>query len=332
MRLQTLVPMLPLEVVSALDTIGIKTDSDLLFPGSVVDIVSKLPHGTTSLADLKKYIALVAEKSSAVGMRADEVLDREVAMRSAGQGLVSGIVALDKLVDGFGGSRVFEISGIGGSGKTSLASHVVLRHLANFPNAYALWIDTAGAFSPEKTAQLSRLYSGDGAAAALERLQVSLIFNIETAYDVLEELTASLSSDPERKFSCVVIDTVTSLLAGTLSAVTSEGHAAMTTFMHHLRSLAQTYFLTFIIINNTSSASPHNPHSAFASTDRKPALGPSFTFLSDCTIWLAKKGESRADDESGPESLHVAEVFRSKHTRSKTWCTFKIHQGILCAA
>lgn len=127
----------------------------------------------------------------------------------------------------------------------------------------------------------------------------------------------------------VIIDSVTPLLAPLLSAVSSHGHAIMTTFMQHLRSMARSYYLAFLvsaytfhvassnsleIINDTSSAHPHNPLSAFSSTTRKPALGPSFTFLTDCTIWVAKQ-EGTTDAEAG-SSIHVAEIFKSRSTVS----------------
>lgn len=101
----------------------------------------------------------------------------------------------------------------------------------------------------------------------------------------------------------------------------------MTTFMQHLRSMARSYYLAFLvsaytfhvalsnsleIVNNTSASPPHNPLSAFSSTTRKPALGPSFTFLTDCTIWLATH-EDTTNAEAG-SSIHVAEIFRSRST------------------
>ena len=92
--------------------------------------------------------------------------------------------------------------------------------------------------------------------------------------------------------------------------------------MRHLRSMARSYYLAFLVsvctshlalsnpsevVNNTSASLPHNPLSAFSSTVRKPALGPSFTFLTDCTIWLA-----RQEDAEAGSSTHAAEIFKSR--------------------
>lgn len=185
----------------------------------------------------------------------------------------------------------------------------------------------------------------ESTSTVLERLQVSLVLNVETARALLEDLESSLTvCMPNRPLMqmiqgsqanaspgvrLVIIDSVTYLLAPSLSAVSSHGHAIMTTFIQHLRSMARSYYLAFLVsvhtssialsnslevVNNTSASPPHNSLSAFASTVRKPALGPSFTFLTDCTVWLARHAyTTNAETRS---SIHVAEVFRSRSTVS----------------
>lgn len=67
---------------------------------------------------------------------------------------------------------------------------------------------------------------------------------------------------------------------------------------------------THQVINSSSASSPRNRDSAFLSTIRKPALGPSFTFLTDTTVWLSRDtGGGDAEDGS---TTYVAEVFRSR--------------------
>lgn len=330
MRLESIIPSIPAELVAALNhSCGIRTDTDFLFFGSSLDIIKKLPLGTVTLSDLEKFAELVAEKASVPGHRGDEIL--------AGTGRISekhpqascGVKELDELVGGFGDSRVFEISGAKGSGKTALALQIVIQRLLADVDSCALWIDTSGDFSAEKTAQLVRHFDVAVSDKVLERLQVSLGFNIEAVHDVLEALRILLSSSrtvgPTAQW--IVLDSITPLLLPSLSAVSSQGHAMMTTFMRRLRELARTFGMTIIVINGTSAAAPFNQNSAFASTIRKPALGPSFTFMTDCTIWLSKTTDML--DSEGSFSLHVAEVFRSRATRSKTWCTFQIRHGVL---
>jgi hypothetical protein len=71
------------------------------------------------------------------------------------------------------------------------------------------------------------------------------------------------------------------------------------------------------IINNTTACNPSNSNSIFATTVKKPALGPSFSFLTDATLWLSTHSptavENAPEDDDG-STIHVAEVFRSKTT------------------
>ncbi|KAG2147684.1 P-loop containing nucleoside triphosphate hydrolase protein [Suillus clintonianus] len=330
MRLESLVPSIPADLVAALDhSCGIRTDTDLLFFGSSLDIIKKLPLGTVTLSDVEKFTELVAERASAPGHRGDEILADMGRISEKHSRASCGVRELDDLVDGFGGSRVFEISGDKGSGKTALALQIVIQRLVADADSCALWIDTSGDFSVEKTAELVRHCDLAVSVNVLERLQVSLGFSIEEVHGVLGALRISLSSSRTvgPTIRLVVLDSITPLLLPFLSAVSSQGHAMMTTFMRQLRELAQTFGITIIVINGTSAAAPFNQSSAFASTIRKPALGPSFTFMTDCTLWLSKTKD--LPDSEGSFSVHVAEVFRSRTTRSKTWCTFKFSHDVL---
>ncbi|KAI9567346.1 P-loop containing nucleoside triphosphate hydrolase protein [Boletus coccyginus] len=340
MRLQSLIPTIPSDLVAVLEACGIRTDADILFSGTPIDILQRLPPGVISLADLKPYIALVAESASARGISGDELYTEELQRRHAhDMDITCGVEELDALVNGFGGGRVLEISGDRGSGKTLLVSQVALRLLAAYKEASVLWMDTTGDFSAERTGRIAQELFGEGSSTVLERIQVSLVLDIETARALLEDLESSLSAStlPSPRVRLVIIDSVTSLLAPSLSAVSSHGHAIMTTFMQHLRSMARSYYLAFLVsvytshmassnslevVNNTAG-SPQNP----LSTTRKPALGPSFTFLTDCTIWLAR--QDTATNADAGSSIHVAEILRSRSTRSRTWCTFKIQNGVL---
>ncbi|KII84438.1 hypothetical protein PLICRDRAFT_147192 [Plicaturopsis crispa FD-325 SS-3] len=330
MRLQTLVPHISAELIDALEQCGIRTDAELLFPGNIADIYSRLPHGSTTLSELHNSFAIVAEKAAAPAFRADELL--RIGAVDA-YDLSSGVHELDQLLGGFGDNRLIEISGDKASGKTALALQIVLRHLSENSDYVAHWIDTTGEFSPQRAVTVLQSLGGNVAeSTALERLQVSLAFDIEAAHDVLENLGATLGSPPTVR--CIVLDSVTPLLGPALNNVSSQGHATMTTFMRQLRAVAQRFKLTILVINSTAGCAPSNPHSAFSTTTRKPALGPSFTFLTDATLWLAKYPRTPNPDEmdTGEAPTHIAEVFRSKTTRSRTWCSFTIRDSVLSSA
>lgn len=74
------------------------------------------------------------------------------------------------------------------------------------------------------------------------------------------------------------------------------------------------------VINTSVQSLPQNPYSAFHTTT-KPALGPSFTFLCDETLWLSSAHylltkEQQDSEESRDARVFIAEVFRSHSTVS----------------
>ncbi|KAI6037761.1 P-loop containing nucleoside triphosphate hydrolase protein [Pisolithus marmoratus] len=333
MRLHTLIPTIPADLVSALESCGIKTDTDLLFfDGSNIELFAKLPRGLVTCGELEKYVALVAEHASPPGIRGDEELEAVLRkQRENALELSSGVGELDELVGGFGGGRVFEISGEKESGKTALALQVSLRLLIAHPDTSVLWMDTCGDFSVDRTARVANELGAEDVSAVLERLQVALVLNIEDAHGLVADLRERAdggSSAGGPRVRCVVIDSITPLLAPSLSNISAQGHATMTTFMQDLRDFARTHYLTFLVVNDTSAVVQQNSNAAFTSAARKPALGPSFTFLTDCTLWLSKHGEVEGESAS----MHDAEVLRSRMTRSETRCTFKIRGGVLYSA
>lgn len=335
MRLQLLVPPLPQTLVDALTSLNIRTDAELLFSGRPADIFCKLPPGTVDYQEFIDLVSQVTERAAAPAIRGDQLWDAVKRRREDNEFclLSTGVPELDTLLDGMHPPRVIEVSGDRGSGKTSLALQVVLRHLSTVFDSSALWIDTTGDFAPERIPAMLEHYTGQAASTVLERLQVALAFDIEAAHEVLDELYASLADDLSTgsTMRCVVIDAVTPLLGPLLSAVSSQGHAVMTAFMRQLRTLAETFSLTVLVINSSTLSSPLNPDSAFLTTNRKPALGPSFTFLTDTTLWLGKFLPEDGTRDSSDQTTHIAEIFRSRVAYSKTWCCFRIVDGILSA-
>ena len=66
---------------------------------------------------------------------------------------------------------------------------MLLNHLASNIDDTALWIDTTCDFSPERAAQL--LDAKQMSPSILERLKVSLAFDINTIQGMLEDLSQS---------------------------------------------------------------------------------------------------------------------------------------------
>lgn len=116
--------------------------------------------------------------------------------------------------------------------------------------------------------------------------------------------------------------------------------------------LGASYFhLTFIpqVLNIPVSSLPRNPLSAFHSTVTKPGLGPTFTYLSDHTVWISKAEDifEKLPDSPSNVQILLAEVFRSRTMvrrvvvrsnrtdrwkclqQNRTWCTFGLRNGAI---
>ncbi|KAF7331876.1 p-loop containing nucleoside triphosphate hydrolase protein [Mycena kentingensis (nom. inval.)] len=234
--------------------------------------------------------------------------------------LLSGLPRFDQFLSGLTGKRrVLEISGERASGKTVgqdiainsspttalqfLVLHLVLRYLVDTPSASVLWIDTTSDFSVSWAAEILSGLAGSEPSDALDRLQICQAFEVETVFQALDTVpTSNLSNTPSMRV--VVIDTVTTLLSPLLSPM-PQGHAIMTALMRQLRVVARN--ATVFVINDTVAVDAKQPKI------RKPALGPSFTFMTDATLWLASVGDRGEDDGS---TSHVVQLYRTKITVS----------------
>lgn len=121
MRLSILAPRIPSELIQALDSLGIRTDAELLFGAPPLSVFSRLPPGTITFQGFLDCVDSVKEEAAAKGVRADKWLeDQNNKPWRRKSDLMTGVPDLDTLLGGFGGSRVLEISGDHGSGKTVL--------------------------------------------------------------------------------------------------------------------------------------------------------------------------------------------------------------------
>lgn len=164
-----------------------------------------------------------------------------------------------------------------------------------------------------------------------EEMRVDVVPETAEAADAAPSLTggyARLQDSPDaqpaqgrpRQLRFVVIDSVTPVFRTLLNAVSAEGHAKMVSFMRLLRSLPCVTLLT----NNTTTSAPNGPGlSVFPSLrGTKPALGPTFTYLCDWTIWIGRTGE--AFPASRDERGRVVEVWRSRRAPAHRWTAFEM--------
>ncbi|KAL1728465.1 P-loop containing nucleoside triphosphate hydrolase protein [Schizophyllum commune] len=357
MRLAASLSIAP-EVSEALASLGVLTDTDLLFGPPPHELIARLPPGTITLRQLQGAIESISAASSSQGLSVDDLLSSSAAVQQKG-GAASlshastGLPDLDTMLGngGFVEGRVYEISGDKRSGKTCLALNTVINHLVRYDNCHACWVDTMGDFTVEKALQVLGASTDDPYATALDRFEVSLAFDVSTMFDVLQTLRTSSSY---RKVRFLVVDTIWALLSPLFSNFSAQGHAIMTDLMHQLRQCAQDMNLTVLVLNNSSSLTPRDgpkaPNlSAFEAATRRPALGPSFQFMTDATLWLSQADvltEAKVEGDEEFEMQHVdgaeapelgqdtpkqliCELLRSRISPTGTWCTFTIQNYIV---
>ncbi|KIK63536.1 hypothetical protein GYMLUDRAFT_441129 [Collybiopsis luxurians FD-317 M1] len=326
---------LPDGLADQLTSLGILTDTELIFSNaSPLEIYARLSPKTLSFTEFEACIEALSEKLAAPGQN---IL--EIKQESRLNFKIETFPSLDShLGGGLPSARVIEISGDKGSGKTTFLLNCVLSTLLQNKNVEALWIDTTGDFSTERTMDILQASqeTHDELEMILQRLHVSTATDIESIQEIIRAVDGQLASDPSRRIRCIVIDTITPVVGPYLSAVSSQGHAIMTALMRYLRHLATRYSTLILVVNNaTLMRAPSsvqepgtfepipNPQSAFASTTRKPALGPSFTFMTDATLWLTVWPDPNEGEPDG-STAHTVEVLRSKFSSSNVWSTFKI--------
>lgn len=135
MRLSNLIPSIPASLVTCLDAIDIRTETDLLFSASTFDIFKRLPRGTVSLQELTDYTDLVAELCAAPAISGHDLLSLESESQRNAVELTCGHQELDGFLLGLGGGRVIEISGDRGTGKSA-------RFSIYFCPSSCLWLST----------------------------------------------------------------------------------------------------------------------------------------------------------------------------------------------
>ncbi|CAE6379539.1 unnamed protein product [Rhizoctonia solani] len=337
MRIRTIHKNIPLlvskpHILPALETAGIRTTHDVLFI-TLQELLGRLSSAQDILmTDIIQLQDEIAAACAVPGVRADELLEKEASVIDAMKPHTFTALGVDSVDDLLGemlyGPYVVEISGTVGSGKSTIAIQIALRRLAHDLSASVLWIDCSGDFSGERAKRICQNLGLDEitTTSVLSRIQVILSFEIDEFQNVLDNIEASLGETPEASLRYIAIDPITPLLAGQITGSSSQGHATMTNVMRQLARIAENYRLTVLVLNKTANSLTRNPLSAFPKTTAKPALGPTFTFLSHATIWL-----STADTILGrrdkKRKTHIIEIFRSRIGPVHRWCMFDIQDG-----
>lgn len=135
--------------------------------------------------------------------------------------------------------------------------------------------------------------------------------------------TWSKLEDAPKSIGYLVIDKITSLLGPLLTPLSSQGHILMTEVVHHLRAIAKVHSITvlvrccllLVIIQDPSSGvqvvnDPTNK--SLLHSPKSPALGPTFTFLTDATVWVSMDLRQQSSHNLQDDcTLHRAEVLKA---------------------
>lgn len=164
-----------------------------------------------------------------------------------------------------------------------------------------------------------------------------------------EQESGIVQKDKIGQVGVLIIDSITPIISAVMSRSQTQGHTLMTNFMQSLHLLTNRHHLCTLLINaavgTTLSTNPHprqapiDPVSIFVSTLGRPALGRTFTFLIDTSIFLSlvPKTTNDADIEFGEgrnlvETSRKAVVFEilkdRRGAREGRWTAFEIPDGI----
>ena len=124
MRLAASLAIAP-DVSEALASLGILTDTDLLFGPPPHELLNRLPPGALTLRQLQGAIESISAASSSKGLSVDDLLSSSAAAQQEADAAPSshastGLPDLDTMLGngGFVHGRVYEISGDKWTGKT----------------------------------------------------------------------------------------------------------------------------------------------------------------------------------------------------------------------
>ena len=146
------------------------------------------------------------------------------------------------------------------------------------------------------------------------------------------------------RIGMVIIDTITNIVSAMMVKSQIQGQALLASFMRSLHHLTSRYHICTILTNaavgknlSTNPEYQHGPRedvSVFSSTMGKPALGKTFTFLIDTSVFLSTVPKTSDDaniafggGEKAPsyQKALILEVLKDRcGAREGRWAAFEI--------
>ncbi len=163
-----------------------------------------------------------------------------------------------------------------------------------------------------------------------------------------EDPPAEQVSKDAGQVGLIVIDSITNVVGSLMAKSQTQGQALLASFMRSLHSLTSRHhictILTNAVVGLTASSNqeykrrPEDNVSVFSSTPGKPALGKTFTYLIDTSIFLSTIPKTANEaaiaygnkgDESSFKKAFVLEVLKDRcGSREGRWAAFEIFEEV----
>lgn len=159
-----------------------------------------------------------------------------------------------------------------------------------------------------------------------------------------ESISRDVLQGTSRPIGMIIVDTITNVVSAMMVKSQVQGQALLASFMRSLQHLTSRYHICTILTNAAVGMNPsrnpeyqHGPRedvSIFSSTKGKPALGKTFTFLIDTSVFLSTVPKTSDDafiafGDGGKSSSYqkalILEVLKDRYgTREGRWAAFEI--------
>ncbi|KAF2074643.1 hypothetical protein CYY_004038 [Polysphondylium violaceum] len=241
----------------------------------------------------------------------------------------TGSSSLDAITGGgYMTGEIIEFIGPTSCGKTQICMQSVF-NLSYKYQLNAIYIDSSGSFSSDRIIEMFRS-NVEAANPSLEfhetqSMMIPLLERIKvyTCFDAsqLMELLIKISSNLEKKkldnnYSnqrMIVIDSIGILFSPIIGGKQTHGHYTMMMISRLMKTIANTYQITFILTNNTVESNFNNSNSANnnnnSNSHNKPALGEAWSAVANHRFMITN---TYTNDELEDRSIYVYRSTRLK--------------------
>ncbi|KAJ2995543.1 hypothetical protein HDV02_000660 [Globomyces sp. JEL0801] len=195
-------------------------------------------------------------------------------------------ISIDQLLDGIQPGDLIEFAGPSGCGKSQLSHFITLQVAHSRPNEPVLFIDSGGAFSAQRCAELynhSDTFKNSRSSVCVTEVLNNII--IEECFEIYElfDLMYNILEDKTLSLSLIIIDSIGSIL----SPLLGPGYKILHTLKDLLRQLATKFHIPIILVNiAVSNSNITSNRDNYPTT--KPALGQYWHAVPNKRLYFTK--------------------------------------------